>query len=1002
MTDDQADQAGAALELLLHEDPSLQHYNLTSAVQCQDDMCFAYATQLLQDLDNESTHQRANLVLKDIDRKLTLVESLSVKLSRTSPEVVAANLLCLHGFDIEVEAHPYRMEGGDISKYSSARTFFNENESNSTSLSSIRDRVNRIDRQAETLDIVSKRVENSLTRGLARMETATMRLSRVLILSSTLKQMMRLQFEVSKLQTFDFDDLRDLTRAAASVSVLENLLRDPNMDGNQLERISMVDRIRPVAIKAASSVRSSSTVLLNELLRTSSASQMSDTSMSHMIQKLGGTLQVCYHLGDLSSAVWKAVDYAHNQAEVASRHLFNVATISGFQEKARRAAKDSRSIQVKIKQVRTEAAQEWANSVLVAASLVHRLSRVLKHTTDHVHRVVYIHVVATGQIPAAYSDFAFENESMKFSLFRAFWRRFCNTLAEILLNLIEGDNGRNDVSALYPSVRVAAQYVVAQIQGTTSVLPSFISDETFSISSGTAGTLGGSMLFDDLHGVFIGETQQSTVSNDTWTQHGDSPDTVNPANNAQVHPSSFSFNANSFEWKTIEGNSANATGIYRLQKSFMLSSKERLCSPLQFMFPNDTVVVDNDGVSGLAGPSLLPSKYDIQRFDESIRMELSLGDPREFSGDLALVVMITEAVVDMILEFCARIKSSLSGTDVEHLYLNDDLSASDCLDHDRSLVDILHIVRTCLVQAPEKTFLVPHRPSVLPRNQEASMVCRNGLASALHEIDQTAKTMVLYPLARALNRHISSVLWRVGHGVYFEVKDVDAEYSPGFIQSNVTPILESVARLHLARFPSFYASFVADKLAAFSVYTYISVASLLRPFRESSRLHITQDLADLEMALEQLVARTELGSLNHVDKGKPYAELRAVRQLFYWNGLEGVEIPAQEVARSLNRELWLKDIRSSTLFHYLFSYGPSLLSSPHHAKRMKLEDYVSMLVTLEANVALGEESAWMTVMSCCDMYQQRTASTTHALDGDPRIAQIVVVVGQEILRRRRS
>lgn len=1019
---DQADQAAAALALLLNEDPTLLQYNLTTAVQFPDDICFAYASKLLIDFDNEhnqqSAHQRASSVLKDIGRKLTLVESLSVKLSRTSPEVVAGNLLCLHGFDITVDSHSYDIEEEDISKLPIIRRYYNGDGSNMTSLASIRDRVDRIDRQAETLDVVSKRVENSLSRGLVRMETATTRLRRVLSLSSTLKQMIRLQFEISKLQTYDFDDLRDLTRAAASVSVLENLLGNsgslssfPNMDGRQCEGISIVDHIRPLAIKTAASVRLSSSVLLNDLLRASFTNQASDTSMSQMIQKLGGTLQVCYHLGDLCGSVWKVVDYAHNQAEAASRNLFNAGTITGFQEKAKRASKDSRGIPGKIKQARTEAAQEWANGVLLAASLVRSLSRVLKRTTDHVHRVVYINVVATSPVPATYSNCSFDGEKSKFSLFRAFWRRLCNSLSDILLKFIDVDSVRlmNDVTALYPSVRVAAQYIVAQIHGATSILspavPSLLSDEAFSTSAGACGALGGSILLDDLHATVLGEILQSTTLNNTWTQDTSYHDTANLSKILQSHPSTsvpnFSINSNSFEWKTMEGNNNSKTGIYRLQRSFLLSCKERLCAPLHFMFPSNSVAVDDDGISGRSGPSLLPSKYDIQRFDESIRNELAVADPREGS-DLTLVAMITESVVEMILEFCSRIKNSMSRADGEHLYLCDDLSPSDVLDHDRSLIDILYIVRNCLLQVPEKTFLIPHRPSVSPRSQEASILCRNGLAAALLEIDQTAKTMVLSPLSRALNRQISSVLWRIGHGVYLESKELDGEYSPGYIQSHLAPMLESIARLHLANFPSSYACFLADRLVTFSVYTYISVSSLIRPFRESTRLHITQDLADLEMALEQVVARTELGNLSQVDKGKPYAELRAVRQLFYWNGLEGdLEISAHEVARTLLRELWLKDIRSSTVFHYLFSYGPSLLSSPHHAKRMKQEDYVSTLVTLDASIVSGEELAWMTVMSCCDTYQQRTASTANSLDGDPRIAQIVVAVGQELMRRRR-
>jgi hypothetical protein len=65
---------------------------------------------------------------------------------------------------------------------------------------------------------------------------------------------------------------------------------------------------------------------------------------------------------------------------------------------------------------------------------------------------------------------------------------------------------------------------------------------------------------------------------------------------------------------------------------------------------------------GSPGLSLLPSTYDIQRFHENIRQELSLADPHEGGrGDLTAVTMIAECVVSMIAQFCMRAKKALSG-----------------------------------------------------------------------------------------------------------------------------------------------------------------------------------------------------------------------------------------------------------------------------------------------------------------------------------------------------
>ena len=100
------------------------------------------------------------------------------------------------------------------------------------------------------------------------------------------------------------------------------------------------------------------------------------------------------------------------------------------------------------------------------------------------------------------------------------------------------------------------------------------------------------------------------------------------------------------------------------------------------------------------------------------------------------------------------------------------------------------------------------------------------------------------------------------------------------------------------------------------------------------------------------------------------------------------------------REVWVRDVRPSAVFHYLFSFAPTLLSSPHHLKRMKVEDYVGLLVTLNGKVNEGEASAWMTTMACCDSYQQRESAQRGVAEGDPRIATILMSLGPELLRRR--
>ena len=53
----------------------------------------------------------------------------------------------------------------------------------------------------------------------------------------------------------------------------------------------------------------------------------------------------------------------------------------------------------------------------------------------------------------------------------------------------------------------------------------------------------------------------------------------------------------------------------------------------------------------------------------------------------------------------------------------------------------------------------------------------------------------------------------------------------------------------------------------------------------------------------------------------------------------------------------------------------------------------------------AEDDAWMTTMACCDSYQQRAvaaAASSHiTTDGDARVADILLNLGPELLRRQR-
>ena len=97
--------------------------------------------------------------------------------------------------------------------------------------------------------------------------------------------------------------------------------------------------------------------------------------------------------------------------------------------------------------------------------------------------------------------------------------------------------------------------------------------------------------------------------------------------------------------------------------------------------------MDEDGVPMSVLPAL-PSRYDMQKLDQSIRAELSLADPREGGGDLSMTTMIAEVVVDMVERFCARAKTAVSESGEEGC-LDERGRPTDNLLHDLKVSNVM-------------------------------------------------------------------------------------------------------------------------------------------------------------------------------------------------------------------------------------------------------------------------------------------------------------------------
>jgi hypothetical protein len=727
-----------------------------------------------------------------------------------------------------------------------------------------------------------------------------------------------------------------------------------------------------------------------------------------------------------------------------------------------------RALKNKLKEFRARAATRWADDIYEASLQVWNLQQVLVRKSDPVSRQVFRDVVAAAHIPENFQSFSsIGNEDIDgdardsngtdakdWSIFTLYWDRLCQRMGDRLKHIATYENGKfsSDVAALYPATRSATLNMLASLQDTMHAAgvsgSSFAAslEETSATSSSKMGIFGGSDTLDDPFLQWstrvtddnfgtgtntgngeLGEKRRvglPTIAADSWTvvKNGRMDDTVGGTSASITGISSSTTTSmsavfNSPEWLTLQGNHASQKGLFRMQMTFLNASSERLCAPLEYMFaPNVTIDDVGNAISQLP---LLPSKYDIQRLDTIVRQELAMADPREGGGELSAVTMIAENVVQMISQFCTQAENAISKVG-EDGCLTADGSRTDALTHDVKVTNIVFFMSECLQNAPEKVFLEPYRPAVTHQLEEASSISMRALSPARKEIDNMVTKLVLHPLSRALNKRVARMMGRMHQeGAYLNQggsgrtsTSLDNTES-SFVQKHLSGFYDNLYATFFQKLPPPYSLFVGSAVSIFSIYTFLSTASLIRPIEEDAKIQLTQDLADFELVLDQFLSRAggnvSSTTLRTIGNGKAYAELRAVRQMLFWTGLDDKTKAATTIAKNLSREVWARDIRPSTVCHYLFSFANDLLSSPHHWKRLRVEQYVGTLVSLDGDIDEGESLDWMTTLACCDSYKQReSAQASHLgensvqLKGDNRITAILMALGPELLQRRRS
>lgn len=283
------------------------------------------------------------------------------------------------------------------------------------------------------------------------------------------------------------------------------------------------------------------------------AEQQSLHGASTSSTKLGGILQIYFHLNELPQAVWSAVSSSLSAVEKAAAEIFNPKMIQRLRENATAEAKAAlleaeqhlaegggpasaggtggissasgsaalrkkkqtdqqleRLVAKKVKEQRAELALRWANAVSEATLQIAALQRVLSMKSDPVSRKKFLQVVAaSGEVPHQFvpaqkylEQFVYSNMSMQQQLhiLNLFWTQMCLSLGNRLSRLLKYENGKlvDEVAALYPALRAASLSMLCTIDEDPGKSRGVSSDNDGGLHGiAGGGILGGSLLLKD-------------------------------------------------------------------------------------------------------------------------------------------------------------------------------------------------------------------------------------------------------------------------------------------------------------------------------------------------------------------------------------------------------------------------------------------------------------------------------------------------------------------------
>jgi len=423
-----------------------------------------------------------------------------------------------------------------------------------------------------------------------------------------------------------------------------------------------------------------------------------------------------------------------------------------------------------------------------------------------------------------------------------------------------------------------------------------------------------------------------------------------------------------------EERTVGAEALRSLRDLYLGQSLQRLCRPIEQMFPCQ------EGYQ-----AAIPSKHDLQALLRVMQTEVvsALAE-----GGPLLLPHVLQGMVKAVYLFCAKIEAMVNtGEGARKLYPLRGWMLGSEKEHNLQLLQLVALLHHGLQRLPQE----------LAPAFRVGVSGTKAVAEAVGALETLAIVNLVHPYMVDIATELGGTLAEMHLENYAPLPQEQEQGDKGqtmnsrFI-STFQAAVEALRKHHLNRFPlqCEFVSRAFKALAGRLLRLYVSHAALVRPLNEAGKAKITNDMAMLETALYSL--HPKLAEL-----GAPYLELKAFRELCFFGDEQN-----PLTVKGLLKERFTANLRPSTLLDALFARAPLELSSPHVLQRCSARTLVEELLSIyymdkrvfqeggaaedEASMEnlpskrrdprMAAESAhWQMVQLCLDAYAQRTSAT---------------------------